>query len=104
VFNTDLRYGAIIAYELGCLDEFATRYPGRGGLPLNIELLRRDLESRLGSSISAWELPAPRFRARKFIDSVEDYWERGAGRDAPVISADNQPLAVYGWDQVRPKS
>jgi hypothetical protein len=99
VFNTDLSYGAIIAYELGCLDEFRyPRYPGPGGLPLNIELLLRDLEGRLGSSISAWELSAALFRAREFMDSVEDYWERGAGRDAPVISAYNHALAVYGWD------
>lgn len=99
VFNTDLSYGAIIAYELGCLDQFRyPRYPGRGGLPLNIELLLRDLEGALGSRISAWELPAALLRARTFMDSVEDYWERGAGRDAPVISEYNHALAVYGWD------
>ena len=99
VFNTDLSYGAIIAYELGCLDQFRyPRYPGPGGLPLNIELLLRDLEGALGSNISAWDLPVALFRARQFMDTVEDYWERGAGRDAPVISAYNQALAVYGWD------
>jgi len=99
VFNTDLSYGAIIAYELGWLDRFRyPRYSGQGGLPLNIELLLRDLEGRLGSTISAWELPMALFRAREFMDSVEDYWERGAGRDAPAISAYNHALGVYSWD------
>jgi len=37
VFNTDLSYGAIIAHELGWLNEFRyPRYPGFGGLPFNI--------------------------------------------------------------------
>ncbi len=99
VFNTDLSYAAIIAYELGWLGQFRyPRYPGRGGLPLNIELLLRDLESRFGSSVSFWELPMALFRAREFMDGVEDYWERGAGRDAPSISSYNHALAVYGWD------
>jgi lysophospholipase L1-like esterase len=99
VYNTDLSYGAIIAHELGWLDQFRfPRYPGHGGLPLNIELLLRDLESHLGSTISGWELPMALFRAREFMDGVEDYWERGAGKDAPVLSAYNHALAVYGWD------
>jgi lysophospholipase L1-like esterase len=99
IFNTDISIGAIVAHELGWLDQFRyPRYPGHGGLPLNIELLLRDLEERFGSRVNAWELPLALFRTRAFMDGVEDYWERGAGRDAPVISAYNHALAVYGWD------
>jgi hypothetical protein len=47
VFNTDLSYPAIIAYELGWFDQFRQpSYPGFGGLPLNLEFLLRDLEAR----------------------------------------------------------
>jgi hypothetical protein len=99
VFNTDLSYGAIVAYELGWLDHFRfPRYAGPGGLPVNIELLLRDLESRFGATLNPWELPLALFRARQFLDEVEDYWERGPGRDAPKISGYNHALAVYGWD------
>lgn len=42
VFHTDISYPAIIAYELGWLDKFSyPRYPGYGGLPVNMELLLR---------------------------------------------------------------
>jgi hypothetical protein len=99
VFNTDISYPAIISYELGWLDAYRyPRYPGHGGLPLNLELLLRDLEERFGSTVSAWEVPLALFRARGFMDEVEDYWERGPGRSAPLISAYNHALAVYGWD------
>src|SRR5215813_13690821 len=99
VFNTDISYPAIIAYELGWFDQYRyPRYPGFGGLPFNLELLLRDLDSRFGSTLSIWELPLALFRARRFMDQVEDYWERGPGRLPPLISAYNHALAVYGWD------
>lgn len=99
VFNTDLSYAAIIAHELGWTDGFRfPRYPGHGGLPLNIELLLRDLETRFGAAIDPWEAPLALFRARQLMDEMEDYWERGAGREAPRVSAINHALAVYGWD------
>jgi hypothetical protein len=99
VFNTDISYPAIIAYELGWLDRFRyPRYLGNGGLPLNVELLLRELEASLGSKLSAWELPLALFRARGFMDQVEDYWERGAGKTAPDVSGYNHALGIYGWD------
>ena len=58
----------------------------------------RELEASFGSTVSAWELPLALFRARGFMDQVEDYWERGPGRSAPDVSAYNHALAVYGWD------
>jgi hypothetical protein len=99
IFNTDLSYPAIIAHELGCLDRlrFPT-YDGLGGLPLNIELLLRDLEQRYGPDLDPWELPLALFRARQFANEVEEYWERGAGRVTPVGAGINHVLAVFGWD------
>lgn len=99
VFNTDLSYGAIIAHELGWLGSFRhPRYPGRGGLPINVELLLRDLEKHVGSDVRVWELPEALYRAREFMDDVEDYWERGAGSTPPREETINHALAVYGWD------
>src|SRR3989440_189539 len=53
IYNTDLSYPAIIAWELGCYPQFRhPHYPGFGGIPLNIELLVRDLEDRFGDEVS----------------------------------------------------
>ncbi|ANQ72313.1 MULTISPECIES: hypothetical protein [Rhodococcus] len=99
IFNTDLSYPAIIAYQLGRLDQFRfPRYGGPGGLPLNIELLLRTLEERFGPRLDLWEVPLALFAARAFMDQVEDYWERGPGSEAPTFSIINHNLSVYGWD------
>jgi lysophospholipase L1-like esterase len=99
VFNTDLSYPAIIAYELGWYGQFRRpSYPGFGGLPLNIELLLRDLEARFGAELSFFELPLALFQARQFMDRVEDYWERGPGSQVPALAAINHNLGIYGWD------
>ncbi|MGW5731617.1 MULTISPECIES: hypothetical protein [Streptomyces] len=99
VFNTALSYPAIVAYELGCLPRF--RFPvygGFGGLPFNLELFLRDLESRYGRDLDWWEAPLALFRARSVMDRVEDYWERGPGRAVPSTTAIMHNLAVFGWD------
>ena len=99
VFHTDLSYPAIIAHELGWSDSFRhPAYDGFGGLPLNLELLLRDLEERYGSQIDWWETPPALFRARRFMDRVEDYWERGPGTSVPGTTAIHHNLAVFGWD------
>jgi hypothetical protein len=99
VFQTDVSYPAIIAWELGCFDSF--RYPtyhGHGGLPFNIELLLRDLEERYGPTLDGWEAPSALFRVRQFMDEVEDHWERGPGAAPPPVAPINHNLAVFGWD------
>ncbi len=99
IFNTDLSYPAVIAHELGWFDQFRfPRYNGFGGLPLNIELLLRDLEQRFGEQLDWWEVPIAPFRVRQFLDQVEDHWERGPGSVYPRVTAVNHNLAVYGWD------
>ncbi|HEX2297875.1 MAG TPA: hypothetical protein VHH34_05050 [Pseudonocardiaceae bacterium] len=108
VSATDLSYSAIIAHELGWAGLRFPRYEF-GGLPLNIELLLRELEQACGTEVSWWELPVALQRARRFLSEVEEYWEVGPGSRLPVPSATtpglatnglatNHVLAVYGWD------
>ena len=88
VFHTDVSYPAIIAHELGWSEHF--RYPsynGFGGLPFNLELFLRDLEARYGRDLDWWETAPALFHARRFMDKVEDYWERGPGSEAPTFTA-----------------
>jgi hypothetical protein len=100
VFNTDLSFPAIVAYELGWMEQF--RYPryagGPGGLPFNIEYLLRDLENRFGAETSGFDPPFALFRSRQFLDGLEDYWERGPGSVVPVLAGYMHALAIYGWD------
>ncbi|WP_406729072.1 hypothetical protein WJ438_37140 [Streptomyces sp. GD-15H] len=99
VFHTDLSYPAIIADELGWGGHFRYPcYPGYGGLPLNIELLLRELEDRFGQDLDWWETPLALFQARRFMDGAEDYWERGPGAIGPRTTGINHNLSVYGWD------
>ncbi|HZJ07970.1 MAG TPA: hypothetical protein VFD59_21285 [Nocardioidaceae bacterium] len=98
VYNTDVSFPAIIATELGWFDHYEyPRYGGPGGLPLNIEYLLRDLERRYGDAVNWWEAPGAIFHARRLMDEIEDYWERGPGSDAPTTGTIHD-LAVYGWD------
>jgi hypothetical protein len=100
IFNTDISFPAIVAYELGWLDQFRfPRYGGPGGgLPFNIEYLLRDLESRFGVKTAVWELPFALFSSRHFLDGLEDYWERGPGSVIPALAGYMHNLGIYGWD------
>ena len=99
VFNTDLSFGAIVAHELGWLDEFRyPRYPGFGGLPFNIEYVLRELEDRFGATTNPFELPFAIFKVRNLMNDIEEYWERGPGATPPNIGAYNHALAVFSWD------
>lgn len=100
IFNTDISFPAIVAYELGWIDRFRyPRYGGPGGgLPFNIEYLLRDFESRFGAETSLLELPFALFRGRQFLDGVEDYWERGPGSMVPELAGYMHNLGIYGWD------
>lgn len=99
VYHTDLSVPAILAEELGVLERFRyPRYGGMGGLPVNIELLVRDLEERFGENVDLWEVPLALFRARQWMDEVEDYWEQGPGSLIPQLTGINNNLAMHGWD------
>jgi hypothetical protein len=99
IFNTALSYPALIAQELGT--EFRIpHYEGPGnGLPLNLEYLVRQLERRFGDTLDWWEFAPGLVFVRDLLDQIEDYWERGAGRNIPDPTGPiNHNLAVYGWD------
>ena len=99
IFNTDISYPAIIARELGCYEEFRRpRYPGYGGIPLNLELLVRVLEEHIGDRMSVWEVPGAVFRVRQHLAEAEDWWDEGPGSRLPPRGAINHNLAIYGWD------
>jgi hypothetical protein len=99
VYQTDLSAPAIVAHELGWLDQFRRpHYGGPGGLPFNVELLFRELESRHGPSLNPLEVPLALFTARQWMDRLEDYWERGPGSPVPQSTGIPHNLSVYGWD------
>lgn len=96
IHRTDISYPAMIARALG--GEFdAPRFEGEGGLPLNIELLLRNMSERFGERINWHEAVPMLARSRGFMDRVEDYWERGRGiRPMPEKIHHNQ--AVWGME------
>jgi hypothetical protein len=99
IFNTDLSYPAIIAHELGWADHFRyPRYPGYGGIPLNIELLVRDIDERFGAEVSPWELPGALFHLRHHLAEAEHWWDSGPGGVLPPRGRINHNLGIYGWD------
>jgi hypothetical protein len=99
IFNTDISFPAIIAYEMGWYENFRRpSYQGYGGLPLNIELLLRTLEEKYGSQIDWWETALAAFSVQHFLGEVEEWWERGAGSHVPSLLHLNHNLGVYGWD------
>jgi len=99
IFNTDISYPALIAYELGWLDQFRRpHYWGFGGLPLNIEYLVRDLEERFGSNIPTYKLPLAAFHARHWMAQAEQFWESGPRSALPSSPLINHNLGVFGWD------
>jgi hypothetical protein len=99
IFNTDVSYPAIIAAELGSYDEFVhPEYREFGGLPLNLEYLVRELESRFGAEIRWWELPAAGLLLYHASDRICEYWERGPGSLVPQAPGIMRNLAVSGYD------
>jgi len=99
IFNTQLSYPAIIAWEMGWDEAFRRpTYEGFGGLPVNIEYLIRHLEGRFGDRISWWETPSAAFELRHLMAQIEDWWERGPGSHVPATTGIMHNLAVYGWD------
>ena len=88
VHRTDLSWPAIVAYELGLSAEefpFPTyEWPdGPGGLPLDLERLARPSRSRFGDRLDFWEIVSAGLWLQSYMDGIEDYWERGAGKGAP---------------------
>jgi len=99
IYNTQISYPAIVAYELGWYEQLRRpAYGGPGGLPLNIEYVVRMLEHEFGDKLDWWEVPFAGFRVRHFMDQLEDYWERGPGSEVPEVKGIYHNLGIYGWD------
>lgn len=99
IFHTDLSYPAIIAWELGCYDQFRfPTYPGFGGIPFNIEFLIADLEHHFGSKLSWWESPLAIYRVRQHLAESAAWWDTGPGSEVPPQQGINHNLGIYGWD------
>ncbi|HEU4392074.1 MAG TPA: hypothetical protein VFR04_00405 [Solirubrobacterales bacterium] len=99
IFNTNLSYPAIIAWELGCYDDFRfPSYPAFGGVPLNLEFLIADLEHHLGSEVSWWESPLALYRVRQHLAEAEAWWDKGPGSEPLPSAGINHNLGIYGWD------
>jgi hypothetical protein len=79
--KTDLCYSSLIANLMNINDYQYPQAWGAGGLPLNLENFLRVLSKKFGNNINGfdWLLAAP--TANRLIDQVEDYYERGLGRE-----------------------
>ena len=100
ILETNLSYPAILAWEMG-LGEDEFRYPafaGHGGLPLNIEYVLRRLDREFGEDVDWYELPLAAFHLRRWMDEIEDYWERGPGAAPLKYSGPYHNLAVWGFE------
>ncbi|MEM1037453.1 MAG: hypothetical protein AAGI14_11910 [Pseudomonadota bacterium] len=105
--RTDLSYSTLIAKSLGLNpgtdpqkhDYLYPEWP-MDGLPVNLEALARKLKSNIGDKIDFWDWPRFLNTVRRYIDSVEDYYERGDGRiTKPFGTASTfNNMAIQGYD------
>ncbi|MDZ8088481.1 MAG: hypothetical protein RMY16_23395 [Nostoc sp. DedQUE12b] len=102
IFNTKLSYPMLIAREMGWDKNF--RYPTYAspgdGLPMNLERLVRELSNRfqVADGINALDIAFVVPWLSRYLNEIENYWERGQGKQPPVTGLFNHNLAVYGWD------
>ena len=104
IFRTDLSWPSIVAFELGLPLGVGFRYPvyepptGPGGLPFDLERAIRGLEDVVADRLDWYEAIRALRWAQSYMDDIEDYWERGDGRNVPTTPAPYHNLAVYGAD------
>jgi hypothetical protein len=71
------------------------------GIPLDIEVIMRELQSRYGSSIGGLEWLTVGQTVNRIVDRAEDYYERGDGRaDVPYDEKTEffNNVAVWGFE------
>ena len=100
ILKTEWSYPSMIARALGLSVPTDFRIPSffGSGLPINIEELLRFMATELGDEISIdeWILRFP-FLLERFIDDVEDLYERGRGRKPSTFRGQFHNLAVWGF-------
>ncbi|MBD2579782.1 hypothetical protein [Oscillatoria sp. FACHB-1406] len=97
IYRTEISYPARIAQ---CLNNFEFKYPdfmGKGGVPLNFERVLRLLVDNYGPNVDLSEVPRAVLRMRRFLSSVEDYWEKGEGAQSSQTGPLHHNLAVSGF-------
>ena len=84
--RTELSYSTLLAKCMGLVpgtDEYPIPMWGAGGLPFNIENLMRSLQRQYGSDIRGpIEWPMAVLSVNRFLDEIEDHYERGQGNIA----------------------
>lgn len=98
ISRTDWSYPAILARALGAEPFRIPDFAGEGGLPVNLEQLIRLLAKRYGKGINLLELPAALITVQRFLDRVEDHWERDDGNDASGTGPLHHNVAVWGFE------
>jgi hypothetical protein len=100
VTNTDFSFPSILAYELGCDQEFRRpQYYAFGGLPFNIEYFVRYLERKFPDGVHWRNAGAATVAAVRYMLAAKDWWERGPGSGADSEGETiMHNLAVSGWD------
>jgi GDSL-like Lipase/Acylhydrolase len=100
ILKTTWSFPTMIARSLGLSVPTDFRIPSffGSGLPINIEELLRSMSSDLGTEISAdeWILRFPVLLS-KFIDEIEDLYERGRGSKPSSFNGQFHNLAVWGF-------
>ena len=98
--KTGLSYPTLIARSFGLRvpEEFRVpRFP-KDGLPLNLEKLLGEIEASTGQNVSPLEwLSTLPIAVERYLDRVEDYWERGAGAGPANVGGFFHNLAVWGF-------
>ena len=103
--RTDNAYSTLIAQKLGLelyTDDYRFADWNEVGIPLSIENIMRELQSRYGSNIGGIEWVLALRTINQLIDRAEDYYERGEGRaDNPYDNNGTRffnNVAVWGFD------
>uniref|UniRef100_UPI003593DDA5 SGNH/GDSL hydrolase family protein n=1 Tax=Chamaesiphon sp. TaxID=2814140 RepID=UPI003593DDA5 len=100
ILKTEWSYPAMIARTLGLSVPTDFRIPSffGSGLPINIEELLQSMAPTLGNEISTgeWIFRFP-FLLERFIDDIEELYERGRGSKPSIFKSQFHNLAVWGF-------
>jgi lysophospholipase L1-like esterase len=99
IHRTDQSYPALIARALHLAphDFRQPDFRGAGGLPFNLETALRSLKDAVGAKVSALEWPKAILAVTRYLNEVEQYWERGPGSQ-PAPDEIFHNLAVWGFE------
>lgn len=98
IYNTDISFPAIIAWEMGWEEFRYPRYWGYGGMPFNIEMLLRHLEEQFGDKLdNIWEAAAAGYESATLMSRISKFWREEWEHNLPREGILHN-LAVWGWD------